>query len=75
MLKYPLLLREILQLTPEYDVDYDQLVIVTSRMEQVADHINEIKKRKDIVEQLLVNDHKKKVKTKRFKHVPVLIYF
>lgn len=44
-------------------------------MEQVADHINEIKKRKDIVEQLLVNDHKKKVKTKRFKHVPVLIYF
>ncbi|ORE17949.1 Dbl homology domain-containing protein [Rhizopus microsporus] len=71
VLKYPLLLREILQLTPEYDVDYDQLVIVTSRMEQVADHINEIKKRKDIVEQLLVNDHKKKVKTKHFKHVPV----
>lgn len=62
VLKYPLLFKEILLLTPEYDVDYESLVLVNHEMELLADHINEIKKRKDIVEQLLINDHKKKVR-------------
>ncbi|KAG1138164.1 hypothetical protein G6F37_010716 [Rhizopus arrhizus] len=60
VLKYPLLFKEILLLTPEYDMDYESLVLVNHEMELLADHINEIKKRKDIVEQLLINDHKKK---------------
>jgi hypothetical protein len=62
VLKYPLLFKEILLLTPEYDMDYESLVLVNHEMELLADHINEIKKRKDIVEQLLINDHKKKVR-------------
>ncbi|CAO3702749.1 unnamed protein product [Rhizopus stolonifer] len=61
ILKYPLLFKEILQLTPEYDVDYEALVLTHHEIELLADHINEIKKRKDIVEQLLINEHKKKV--------------
>ncbi|KAI9243966.1 hypothetical protein BY458DRAFT_485677, partial [Sporodiniella umbellata] len=65
ILKYPLLFKEILSYTAEDDVAYESLVFIHHTLELVADHINEIKKRKDIVEQLLVNDHKKKVHLKR----------
>ncbi|KAI8983629.1 Dbl homology domain-containing protein [Pilobolus umbonatus] len=53
ILKYPLLLREITALTPESHPDYEQLALVTNEIQKVADHINEIKRRKDIVEQLI----------------------
>ncbi|KAI8641457.1 hypothetical protein BD408DRAFT_388804 [Parasitella parasitica] len=58
VLKYPLLLREIVALTPEFHRDFDQLVMVTMEIQQVADHINEIKRRKELVEQLM-SDKKK----------------
>ncbi|KAF1800320.1 hypothetical protein FB192DRAFT_1391058 [Mucor lusitanicus] len=58
VLKYPLLLREIVALTPEFHRDFDQLVMVTVEIQQVADHINEIKRRKELVEQLM-SDKKK----------------
>ncbi|KAI8882148.1 hypothetical protein K501DRAFT_187400 [Backusella circina FSU 941] len=53
ILKYPLLLREIVQLTPENHPDYDQLVLAASEIQHVADHINEIKRRKELIEQLI----------------------
>ncbi|KAK4513226.1 uncharacterized protein ATC70_013021 [Mucor velutinosus] len=58
VLKYPLLLREIVALTPEFHRDFDQLVMVTMEIQQVADHINETKRRKELVEQLM-SDKKK----------------
>ncbi|KAI8889262.1 Dbl homology domain-containing protein [Backusella circina FSU 941] len=58
ILKYPLLLRELLLLTSENHPDHEQLVYATIEIQKVADHINEIKKRKDLVEQLM-NEKKK----------------
>lgn len=46
-------------LTPEFHLDYDQLVTATLEIQKVADHINEIKKRRDLVEQLIHHDKKK----------------
>lgn len=58
MLKYPLLLKELLSLTPPTNDDHDDLLAAVKEIEQVADNINEIKKRKDIVEKI-VGDKKK----------------
>ncbi|CEP14557.1 hypothetical protein [Parasitella parasitica] len=68
VLKYPLLLREIVALTPEFHRDFDQLVMVTIEIQQVADHINEIKRRKELVEQLMSDKKKvdKNVINKKF---------
>lgn len=51
-------MQEIVASTSEDHSDYEQLVIVTREIQQVADHINEIKRRKDMVEQL-ISDKKK----------------
>lgn len=51
-------LQEIVALTPEFHQDYEQLVTVMHDIQRVADHINEIKKRKDLVEQLIHQDCK-----------------
>ncbi|CAO0799422.1 unnamed protein product [Mucor circinelloides] len=58
VLKYPLLLREILSLTPPTHVDHDDLSAAVKEIQEVADNINEIKRRKDIVEKI-VGDKKK----------------
>ncbi|RCH83146.1 hypothetical protein CU098_005223, partial [Rhizopus stolonifer] len=55
VLKYPLLLKEIVQLTPKHHSDYNQLVVALHDIQQVADNINEIKRRKDLAEQLIHN--------------------
>ncbi|GAN04312.1 hypothetical protein MAM1_0060c03772 [Mucor ambiguus] len=58
VLKYPLLLREILSLTPPTHIDHDDLSAAVKEIQEVADNINEIKRRKDIVEKI-VGDKKK----------------
>ncbi|KAI8643910.1 hypothetical protein BD408DRAFT_414084 [Parasitella parasitica] len=58
VLKYPLLLREILSLTPPTHIDHDDLSAAVKEIQEVADNINEIKRRKDIVERI-VGDKKK----------------
>jgi hypothetical protein len=58
VLKYPLLLREILSLTSPTHTDHDDLSAAVKEIQEVADNINEIKRRKDIVEKI-VGDKKK----------------
>ncbi|KAG0193849.1 hypothetical protein DFQ28_003001 [Apophysomyces sp. BC1034] len=58
VLKYPLLLRELCGCTPTYHPDHMQLVAAAREMEQVAEHINEMKLRKDMVDKI-VNEKKK----------------
>ncbi|GJJ70554.1 hypothetical protein EMPS_02903 [Entomortierella parvispora] len=53
VLKYPLLINQIHALTPPDHTDYENLVTVQKDMLQVAEEINEIKKRKDIVEKIV----------------------
>jgi hypothetical protein len=58
VLKYPLLLREILSLTPTTHQDYENLSVAVLEIQKVANNINEIKRRKDIVERI-VGDKKR----------------
>ncbi|KAF7723454.1 hypothetical protein EC973_002007 [Apophysomyces ossiformis] len=67
VLKYPLLLREIFLLTPANHPDHENLSLATKEIQEVADHINEIKRRKDIVERI-VGD-KKKTDINKFRQV------
>ncbi|KAF9926697.1 hypothetical protein FBU30_003773 [Linnemannia zychae] len=53
VLKYPLLINQIHALTPSDHQDFESLVNVQKEMLQVAEEINEIKKRKDIVEKIV----------------------
>ncbi|KAF9943340.1 hypothetical protein BGZ67_000019 [Mortierella alpina] len=53
VLKYPLLINQIHALTPSEHSDFENLVTVQKDMLQVAEEINEIKKRKDIVEKIV----------------------
>ncbi|KAI9022878.1 hypothetical protein CLU79DRAFT_701969, partial [Phycomyces nitens] len=53
VLKYPLLLKELVGMTPTTHPDYEQLTIATKEIQGVADAINEIKRRKDIVEKIV----------------------
>ncbi|KAF9194572.1 hypothetical protein BGZ50_006085 [Haplosporangium sp. Z 11] len=53
VLKYPLLINQIHALTPPEHTDFENLVTVQKDMLQVAEEINEIKKRKDIVEKIV----------------------
>ena len=50
--------QEIFLLTPAEHPDHDDLAAATQEIQKVADHINEIKRRKDIVEKI-VGDKKK----------------
>ncbi|CAG8437487.1 9766_t:CDS:10 [Scutellospora calospora] len=58
VLKYPLLLQQILSRTKPSHPDYEQLQFSLSEITKVASRINEIKKRKDIVEKIKRNDIK-----------------
>ncbi|KAI8591980.1 hypothetical protein BDZ88DRAFT_409187 [Geranomyces variabilis] len=50
VLKYPLLIKQLLKETPPDHPDFEQLVKAATDIELVAEKINEVKKRKDIVE-------------------------
>ncbi|KAF9974857.1 hypothetical protein BGZ73_001672, partial [Actinomortierella ambigua] len=53
VLKYPLLINQIYALTPAEHKDHDALAKAQVDIHSVADEINEIKKRKDIVEKIV----------------------
>lgn len=53
ILKYPLLLTQLLECTPRTHPDYTQLDVAAKEMKFVADRINEMKKRKDMVEKIV----------------------
>ncbi|CAG8561917.1 29115_t:CDS:10 [Gigaspora margarita] len=55
VLKYPLLLQQILSLTKPSHQDYEHLKFSFSEITKVAERINEIKRRKDIVEKIVGN--------------------
>lgn len=55
-LKYPLLLDQLLTITPESHSDRPQLQRAYSEMLLVAEHINENKKRTDLVEKIVAKD-------------------
>ncbi|KAI8825702.1 uncharacterized protein EV422DRAFT_137250 [Fimicolochytrium jonesii] len=50
VLKYPLLIKQLLKETPPTHPDFEQLVQAAADIDVVAEKINEVKKRKDIVE-------------------------
>ncbi|KAI8377071.1 Dbl homology domain-containing protein [Choanephora cucurbitarum] len=58
ILKYPLLMKELIQSTPQQHEDYDQLILALHNIKQIANQINETKRRKDFVEQLIHPKHK-----------------
>lgn len=53
ILKYPLLLHSLLGVTPSDHPDYPALVSAEKEIKLVADRINELKKRKDILEKIV----------------------
>ncbi|KAG0013313.1 hypothetical protein BGZ80_011158 [Entomortierella chlamydospora] len=53
VLKYPLLINQIHVLTPPEHADSENIAKVQKEMVQIAEEINEIKKRKDIVEKIV----------------------
>ncbi|KAH8147345.1 uncharacterized protein LAJ45_08501 [Morchella importuna] len=53
ILKYPLLLTQLLECTPRNHPDFIQLEVAAKEMKFVADRINEMKKRKDMVEKIV----------------------
>jgi len=53
VLKYPLLLSQLLECTPPSHPDYPALEIASKEMTFVAGRINEMKKRKDMVEKIV----------------------
>ncbi|KAI7818537.1 hypothetical protein BC939DRAFT_401341, partial [Gamsiella multidivaricata] len=64
VLKYPLLINQIHALTSHEHADYESLAEVQKDMVQIAEEINEIKKRKDIVEKIV--GPKKKTDSDKF---------
>ncbi|KAG1445693.1 hypothetical protein G6F56_009825 [Rhizopus delemar] len=61
VLKYPLLIREILSLTSPEHSDHDDLASALKEIEEVAENINEIKRRKDIVEKIVGEKRKTEI--------------
>ncbi|KAL8671395.1 MAG: hypothetical protein Q9168_004108 [Polycauliona sp. 1 TL-2023] len=59
VLKYPLLLDELLQVTPENHPDFTRLDIASREMKGITVRINEMKKRADLMEQMS-NQRKRK---------------
>ena len=53
ILKYPLMLHSLLEVTPPDHPDYTALVWAEKEVRMVADRINELKKRKDILEKIV----------------------
>ncbi|ORZ06291.1 hypothetical protein BCR41DRAFT_311662, partial [Lobosporangium transversale] len=53
VLKYPLLINQIHALTPPDHVDFESIASLQKEMLHIAEEINDIKKRKDIVEKIV----------------------
>ncbi|PWN29131.1 hypothetical protein BDZ90DRAFT_231130 [Jaminaea rosea] len=53
MLKYPLLLKQILAATPSTHPDYENLVMAIEEIQRVADSINELNRRREIITQII----------------------
>lgn len=59
ILKYPLLLDQLLEVTPENHPDYNHLDVAAREMKGISMRINEMKKRADLMEQV-ANNRKRK---------------
>lgn len=59
VLKYPLLLDQLLEVTPENHPDYNHLDVAAREMKGISMRINEMKKRADLMEQV-ANNRKRK---------------
>ncbi|KAN0062645.1 hypothetical protein ACQY0O_004835 [Thecaphora frezii] len=53
VLKYPLLIQEVLSSTSDEHPDHGNLHSALAEIQKVADHINEVKKRQDLVDQIV----------------------
>ena len=60
ILKYPLLLDQLLEVTPENHPDYTALDVAVREMKGMSMRINEMKKRADILEQVTYSNRKRK---------------
>ena len=60
ILKYPLLLDQLLEVTPENHPDYTALDIAMREMKGISMRINEMKKRADLLEQVTNSNRKRK---------------
>ena len=60
MLKYPLLLEQLLEVTPENHPDYTALEIASREIVSMSRRINNMKKRADIMEQVVNPNRKRK---------------
>ncbi|KAI8341097.1 hypothetical protein BC941DRAFT_347040, partial [Chlamydoabsidia padenii] len=69
VLKYPLLLKELLSATPPDHPDYENLTIANNEIQNVADHVNEIKRRKDIVDKIVGDKKKTEINAHRIRQV------
>ncbi|KAJ3219027.1 hypothetical protein HDU67_003017 [Dinochytrium kinnereticum] len=58
VLKYPLLVKQLLKETPSSNPDYQNLLKCSTDVEKVAENINEYKKRKDTVEKYVEGKNK-----------------
>ncbi|KAI9277483.1 hypothetical protein BY458DRAFT_554484 [Sporodiniella umbellata] len=70
VLKYPLLIKEILSLTSPEHSDHDDLASALKEIGEVADNINEIKRRKDIVEKIVGEKKKTEINATGFSIEP-----
>ena len=60
ILKYPLLLDQLLEVTPENHPDYTALDVAAREMKGISMRINEMKKRADVMEQMNNKERKRK---------------
>ncbi|GAC96082.1 hypothetical protein PHSY_003661 [Pseudozyma hubeiensis SY62] len=68
VLKYPLLLKEILASTSLKHPDAESLSAASAEIQKVADNINEVKKRKDLVDQIVSGKATKRSTSQRIQH-------
>ncbi|SJX64934.1 uncharacterized protein SRS1_15363 [Sporisorium reilianum f. sp. reilianum] len=68
VLKYPLLLSQILASTSSKHPDMESLSAASVEIQKVADNINEVKKRKDLVEQIVSGKSTKRSTSQRMQH-------
>ncbi len=68
MLKYPLLLAQILESTGNQHPDAENLAAASAEIQKVADNINEVKKRKDLVEQIVSGKTARRTTSQRMQH-------
>ncbi|TKY88798.1 hypothetical protein EX895_002429 [Sporisorium graminicola] len=68
VLKYPLLLSQILASTSSKHPDMESLSAASVEIQKVADNINEVKKRKDLVEQIVSGRVTKRSTSQRMQH-------